>query len=93
MRNIKSIFKENPQLLDFPEIQNLLEYCEELESKSIDNIQEKGFSKENILIEMVREIKEGCDIILNDKDIDYKISVQNLKDYISSQCKEYNIWL
>ncbi len=93
MKNIKSIFKNNTHLMDEPEVQELIDYCDELESQLIDVKQSEQFSKEDIFKEMIREILVGCDEILEGQDIDYKKMIENLKFYIKTNCEEYNIRL
>ena len=93
MKNIKSIFKNNTHLMDEPEVQELIDYCDELESQLIDVKQSEQFSKEDIFKEMIREILVGCDEILEAQDIDHKKMIENLKFYIKTNCEEYNIRL
>jgi len=92
MKSIKSIFKYNKSLLEEPEVQELIDYCEELQAELIEIKQDKQFSKEIIFSEMVREIRDGCDEILNSQEeIDYKEMVKNLKNYVLDKCIKYNI--
>jgi len=91
MKNIKQIFKERKELLDESEVQELVDYCRNLESELIEYQQEKIFSKEDVFKEIVREINEGCDEILNSEELDYKIMVENLRNYIKTIINEYNI--
>jgi translation initiation factor 2B subunit (eIF-2B alpha/beta/delta family) len=91
MKNIKQIFKENSHLLNEPEVQELVDYCRDLEAELIEYRQEKTFSREDVFKEMVREINEGCDEILDSKELDYKIMVENLRKYIKTIINEYNI--
>ena len=92
MKSVKSIFKYNKFLLEEPEVQELIDYCEELQAKLIEIKQDKQFSKEIIFSEMVREIRDGCDEILNSQEeIDYKEMVKNLKNYVLDKCDKYNI--
>lgn len=92
MKSIKSIFKYNKSLLEEPEVQELIDYCEELQAELIEIKQDEQFSKEIIFSEMVREIRDGCDEILNSQEeIDYKEMIKNLKKYVLDKCNEYNI--
>jgi translation initiation factor 2B subunit (eIF-2B alpha/beta/delta family) len=91
MKNIKQIFKENSHLLNEPEVQELVDYCRDLEAELIEYRQEKTFSREDVFKEMVREINEGCDEILDSKELDYKKMVENLRKYIKIIINEYNI--
>ena len=92
MKSIKSIFEYNKSLLEEPEVQELIDCYEELQSELIDIKQEAQFSKELIFSEMIREIRDGCDEILNSQEeIDYKEMVKNLKNYVLDKCDKYNI--
>jgi|688.fasta_scaffold2557729_1 hypothetical protein len=93
MKSIHSIFKKKSYLLNEPEVQELIDYCDDLQSQLIDIKQSEQFSKEDIFKEMIREILVGCDEILEGQDIDYKKMIENLKFYIKTNCEEYNIRL
>jgi hypothetical protein len=64
MKSINQIFKNNPELMDILEVNELIEYCHELNGKVIENTQNKKFSFEDKLTELVRDIYNGI------KDID-----------------------
>lgn len=92
MKSVKTIFKYNKSLLEEPEVQELIDYCEELQAELIEIKQDEQFSNEIIFSEMVREIRDGCDEILNSQEeIDYKEMVKNLKNYVLDKCDKYNI--
>ena len=46
MKNKLEIFKKAPDLLDEPEVQELLEYCEKLEDELVDFKFEKDKNKD-----------------------------------------------
>ncbi len=41
MKSIKQIFKDNPELMDISEVNELIEYCSDLEGIVIENRQNK----------------------------------------------------
>ena len=60
MKNKLDIFKKAQDLLDEPEVQELLAYCDRLEDEIVDFKFEKTNNKELILLDMVREVIKGC---------------------------------
>ena len=63
MRNKLEIFEKAQDLLDEPEVQELLEYCEKLEDELVDFKFEKNKNKELILLDMIKEVLKGCNAI------------------------------
>ena len=59
MKNKLEIFKKAPDLLDEPEVQELLDYCERLEDELVDLKFEKEKSKELIMLDMIKEVIKG----------------------------------
>ena len=47
MKNKIELFKKAPELLDEPEVQELLDYCEKLEDELVDFKFEKEKNKQN----------------------------------------------
>lgn len=102
MKNIRHLFKDKEYLLDEPEVEQLLDYCEQLQDESIDNKFEKEKNKELVLKEIIREISNSCSEIQKNQEEherfgydapDYKTAVSNLKKYISNRCQEERIYL
>lgn len=60
MINKIELFTKAPELLDEPEVKELLGYCEQLEDELIDFKFEKTKSKELILLDMIKEVVKGC---------------------------------
>ena len=99
--SLKGFFKTNPDLLNEPEVQDLIEAYRDLEGELIECNQTKDYNKEIILLNMIRDIYSSCnDIIKQEGDInrfnesepiDYKESIINLKKYISSLARDYKI--
>jgi hypothetical protein len=103
MKNINQIFKNNTHLMDEPEVIELIEYCQELEGKFMEVEINKQYDKEDILINVIRDIKESCEQTINDNEesirfneiprVDFEKSVVNLKKYIETINALYKIGL
>lgn len=102
MKSINQIFKNNPQLMDILEVNELIEYCTKLEDSVIENIQNKQFSFEDKLTELVRDIYRGIKDVEKQKyDAerfnlelpDYEMCVGNLKKYLSDFSRDNNFRL
>ena len=89
--------------MDEPEVIELIEYCQELEGKLMEVEINKQYDKEDILINVVRDIKESCEQTINDNEesirfneiprVDFEKSVVNLKKYIETINTLYKIGL
>lgn len=102
MKNKLEIFKKAQDLLDEPEVQELLDYCERLEDDLIDLKFEKEKSKELILLDMIKEVVKGCNALEKEQmeherfgyeAPNYQETVKNLKSYILEICKDNKIYL
>lgn len=103
MKNINQIFKNNKHLIEHPEVQELIDYCQELEGKLMEVEINKQYDKEDILINVVRDIKESCEQTINDNEesirfneiprVDFEKCVVNLKKYIETINSLYKIGL
>lgn len=102
MKNKLEIFKNTPKLLNEPEVQELLDYCEKLEDELIDFKFEKEKNKELILLDMIKEVVKGCSAIEKEQmeherfgyeAPNFKETIFNLKRYILSQCRDNQIYL
>lgn len=60
MKNKLEIFKNAPTLLDEPEVQQLLAYCESLEDELVDFKFEKANNKELVMLDMLKEVVKSC---------------------------------
>jgi hypothetical protein len=47
MKNIKQIFRWNSSLMEEPEVEELIEYCKELEDSLIESTQKTQYNKES----------------------------------------------
>ena len=89
MKNINQIFKNNTHLMDEPEVIELIEYCQELEGEVLEKKIEDTYSKEEIYLQILKEIYDSCDKTLTDDQlserfketprVDFKEAVINLK--------------
>ena len=102
MINKTELFKKAPELLDEPEVQELLVYCEHLEDQLIDFKFEQAKSKELILLDMIKEVVKGCHALEKEQTEherfgydapNYKETVSNLKGYILDICRDNQIYL
>lgn len=104
MRSIREIFKNNPSLLDEPEVEELLEYHDQFQEEIMDFKFEKNKSKnkEFVMLEMVKDIIEACDAVEREQAEherfgydapNYPATILNLKNYILKRCKDENIYL
>ena len=93
MKNIKQLFRGNLELLEKPEIQELIEYTQELEGQVMERKVEDSYDKEHMLKSMLSDILSSCreyeeNKILEDRypelyeKVDADSLVKNLLDYI-----------
>ena len=102
MRNKLEIFKKAQDLLDEPEVQELLEYCEKLEDELVEFKFEKDKNKELIMLDMIKEVLKGCNAIEKEQieperfgyeAPNYQATISNLKSYILEICRDNKIYL
>ena len=102
MKNKLEIFKNAKNLLDEPEVQELLEYCERLEDELVDFKFEKTYNKELIMLDMISEVIKGCHAMEKEQiehdrfgfeAPNYAEAVSNLKSFILGMCKDHKIYL
>ena len=95
MKNIKQLFRGNLDLLENKEVQELIEYTQELEGQVMERKVEDSYDKEHILKSMLSDILSSCreyeeNKILEDRypelyeKVDADSLVSNLMDYIIS---------
>jgi len=97
MKSIKQIFSTNPELMKNENVQELIDYCYELEEKVIDNNQEN--SLEVHLSVLIREIYDAIlvtkeddkeSIRFNDIErVDYEEAFNNLKKVLERFSLDY----
>jgi hypothetical protein len=104
MKNIKQLFRRQPGLLEKPEVQELIEYTQELEGQVMERKVEDNYDKEHMLKSMLSDILSSCreyeeNKILQDrypelyKNIDADTLVKNLMVYILSMNIKNNLRL
>ncbi|WP_366185779.1 hypothetical protein [Flavobacterium ovatum] len=102
MINKLEIFKNAHELLDEPEVQALLDYCEKLEDDLINFKFEKENNKELIMLDMIKEVLKGCSALEKEQmehdrfgyeSPNYQDTITNLKSYIHEICRINKIWL
>lgn len=89
-------------LLDEPEVQELLDYCEHLEDELVDFKFEKDNNKQLIMLDMLKEVVKGCNAIEKEQmehkrfgfeAPNYQATITNLKNYILERCRDERIYL
>lgn len=101
-KQIASIFKNKNYLLDEPEVNELLEYCEHLQDENIELKFELGKSREKVLLEMISDILASCNAIQKEQEehkrfgfepANFEAAVEQLKSYINKRCRDERIYL
>ena len=102
MKSIREIFKNNPTLLDEPEVGQLLDYCEQLQDEIVEFKFEKNKNKELAMLDMLKEVIKGCEAIEKEQAEherfgyeapNYQETISNLKSYILKRCQDEKIYL
>jgi hypothetical protein len=102
MKSIREIFKNKDYLIDEPEVEKLLDYCEQLQDKIVEFKFEKEKNKELVMLDMLREVIKGCNAIEKEQGEherfgyeapNYQETIANLKNYILERCRDERIWL
>ncbi|TDE31537.1 hypothetical protein E0I61_02225 [Flavobacterium ranwuense] len=102
MKSIREIFKNNPSLLDEPEVVQLLEYCEQLQDEIVEFKFQKTNNKELAMLDMLKEVIKGCDVIEKEQaeherfgydSPNYQETISNLKRCILKRCQDEKIYL
>ena len=57
MKNIRQIFKTNVSLMDHPEVQELIDYCVELEGNVVEKKIDDTYNKEEIYHQILKDIQ------------------------------------
>ena len=60
MKNIKQLFRRRPDLLEKPEVQELIEYTQELEGQVFEKTIQDNYDKEHMLKSMLQDILHSC---------------------------------
>lgn len=95
-RSIEQIMKDRPDLKKEEEVQELMDYCRELEDAIFD-IGNKGPSDNEVAMkQFIREVEKDCGEILkkeeeSDEESDQKSYIRNLKNNIEQFRKDNSI--
>ena len=101
-KNLRHIFKQKDYLLDEPEVQELLDYCEELQEELIEANFKEDKNKEAVLREMLEDILASCRKVQKEQEehlrfgyppADFEAAIENLKKYIIVRCKDEKIYI
>ncbi|WP_310555259.1 hypothetical protein [Flavobacterium sp.] len=102
MKSIRELFKKKDYLLEEPEVEKLLDYCEQLQDEIVEFKFDKDKNKEIVLLDMIREVIKGCNAIEKEQveherfgyeSPNYQETISNLKRYILERCRDERIWL
>jgi hypothetical protein len=102
MKSIRELFKNKDYLLEEPEVEQLLDYCEKLEDDIVEFKFNKDKNKELVMLDMIREVIKGCNAIEKEQNEherfgydapNYQETISNLKKYILDRCRDERIWL
>jgi hypothetical protein len=102
MKSIRDMFKNKDYLLEEPEVEKLLDYCESLEDQIFDFKFEKDKSKDLIMLDIIKEILKGCEAFEKEQNEherfgyeppNYIETIKNLKNYIIERCRDEKVRL
>ncbi len=102
MKNIRQFFKNKDFLLDEPEVEELIDYCEQLQDEIVEFNYQKTINKELAMKDMLSEILKACNDIQKKQaeatrfgldSPDFEASIKNLKNYINERCNDERIYL
>jgi len=88
MKNINQLFRDNTKLMDEPEVQELIDYCRELEGKVLERNIDDTYDKEQFYVQAFKDIYESIEQTLKDEEeairfketqqVDFKECILNL---------------
>lgn len=103
MKSIHQIFQGNEHLMDLHPVEELIDYCQELEGEVMERRIEDNYDKEHVLKSMLKDIRTSIDETLAEDEesirfneiprVDFKEAIKNLKRFISEMCYTNNIML
>jgi hypothetical protein len=102
MKSINQIFRGNEHLMDLEPVEELIDYCRELEDEVVNNSQ--VVNQTIILKQLISEINSSCKELLEENEkserwgkdfepVDFKESIENLREYIIKYCLDNKIRL
>lgn len=99
MKSIYQIFQGNEHLMDLSPVEELIEYTQELEGQVLERKIDDTYNKEEIYLQILKDIYESCNQTLEDQKIsdrfkeippvDFKNAIMNLKIYLESVQRLY----
>ncbi len=102
MKKPRELFKNKEFLLDEPEVEQLMDYCEKLQDELVDLKLDQSQNKQLLMLDMLKEIVKACEetekqqkefIRFGLEPPDFEESISNLKRYLIVRCRENGIWL
>ena len=102
MKSIREIFKNKDYLLDKPEVEELMDYCEALQDEIVEFKLQQAKNKELAMLDMLKEVLKGCNAIEKEQmeherfgyeAPNYQATISNLKRYILERCRDEKIYL
>jgi hypothetical protein len=104
MKNIKQLFRRRPDLLEKPEVQELIGYTQELEGQVFEKKIEDNYDKEHMLKSMLQDILYSCRDFEKNNELaerypkmyekdDAETLVKNLKNYIMNMNNDNKLGL
>ena len=92
MKNISQIFKGNEHIMDLGPVEELIDYCRELEGQVLEKSIDDEYSKEQFYVQAFKDIYESIEQTLKDEEeairfketqqVDFKECILNLKKYM-----------
>lgn len=88
--------------MDEPEVEELINYCENLEDDVVELNYQLNNNKEKVLKEMVNDILKSCNAIQKEQEehlrfgyppANFEKAIEHLKSYILNRCEYHKIWL
>ena len=99
MKSIYQIFQGNEHLMDLGPVEELIDYTQELEGQVLERKIEDTYDKEEIYLQILKDIYESCNQTLEDQiisdrfkeipPVDFKNAIMNLKIYLESVQRLY----
>jgi len=103
MKSISQIFRGNEHLMDLSPVEELIDYCRDLEGEVTQKKIDDTYDKEEIYLQILKDIYDSCNKTLEDDRlserfketprVDFKGAVINLKEYMGAVSKMYGIKL
>jgi hypothetical protein len=104
MKNIKQLFRRRPDLLEKPEVQELIGYTQELEGQVFEKKIEDNYDKEHMLKSMLQDILYSCRDFEKNNELaerypkmyekdNAETLVKNLKNYIMNMNNDNKLGL